>query len=88
MWEELKAKLPKKVEWSSDGESGVGSLVEMEVTEHFIEFTIEDPMHGRFTMGSARDFVGVTPAQNTLRISAIYMGEIVLLPDKGGEDGR
>lgn len=83
MWQQLKEKLPKKVKWSSDGKSGVGSLVEMEITEHFVEFTIEDPMHGRFTMGSARDFVGITPGsdQNKLHITAIYMGEIVVLPE-------
>lgn len=81
MWQELKENLPKKVEWNSDGESGVGSLVDMDITDHYVEFTIEDPTHGKVTMGSARDLVGIAPDQNRLHITAIYMGEIVVLPE-------
>lgn len=88
MWEELKARLPLKVKWASDGVEGKGVLYDMETSETFVEFMINDPsIHEPFSLGSRRKFLGANGDVNGLRISAPYMGEIVVLPEEK-EDGR
>lgn len=97
MWEELKDKvinrkmicIPLKVKWWSDGESGEGELNDIEISENFIEFHIRDDKleAGFFSLGSRREFLGANGDVNSLRISAPYMGEIVILPEEK-EDGR
>lgn len=101
MWEELKEKvirrkmicMPLKVEWHSDGESGKGELINIGISDDFISFHIRDEKSGVrqggfFELGSTRSAVGVNSDINGMRISARYMGEIVILPDKKGEYGR
>lgn len=101
MWEELKEKvirrkmicMPLKVEWHSDGESGKGELIDIGISDDFLSFHIRDEKlgvgrGGFFELGSTRSVVGVNSDVNGLRISAPHMGEIVILPDKKGEDGR
>lgn len=89
MWDELKLKLPKKVKWASDGVEGEGVLYDIEISETFVEFMINEPsIQEPFSLGSRREFLGANCDVNGLRISAPYMGEIVILPDKKGEDGR
>lgn len=87
MWQELKEKLPKKVKWASDGEEGEGVLHDMNISETFVQFMINDSIQGHFSLGSRREFLGASGDINGLRISAPYMGEIVVLPEKK-EDGR
>ncbi len=88
MWEELKARLPLKVKWASDGVEGKGVLYDMEISETYVEFMINDPsIQEPFSLGSAREFLGANGDVNGLRISAPYMGEIVVLPE-GRENGR
>lgn len=83
MWEELKARLPLEVTWASDGEEGKGVLYDMEISETHVEFVIKDSLdHKPFSMGSGREFLGANSDVNGLRISARYMGEIVVLPEK------
>ena len=89
MWDELKLKLPLKVKWASDGIEGEGVLYDMDISETYVEFMINDPsIQEPFSLCSSREFLGANGDVNGLRISARYMGEIVILPDKKGEDGR
>jgi len=98
MWEELKEKAIRRkmichalrVEWKSDGESGEGEIVNIDITDDYINFIIRDDNLevGVIELGSAREFLGADGDVNGLRISARYMGEIVILLDKKGEDGR
>jgi len=88
MWDELKLKLPKKVKWASDGIEGEGVLYDMDISETYVEFMINDPsIQEPFSLCSSREFLGANGDVNGLRISARYMGEIVILPDKK-EEGR
>ncbi len=88
MWEELKARLPLKVKWASDGVEGKGVLYDMEISETYVEFMINDPsIQEPFSLGSMREFLGSNGDINGFRISAPFMGEIVVLPE-GKEDGR
>ena len=88
MWDELKLKLPKKVKWASDGVEGEGVLYDMDISETCVEFMINDPsIQEPFSLCSSREFLGANGDVNGLRISARYMGEIVILPDKK-EEGR
>ena len=87
MWDELKLKLPKKVKWASDGIEGEGVLYDMDISETYVEFMINDPsIREPFSLCSSREFLGANGDVNGLRISARYMGEIVVLPDK--KEGR
>lgn len=98
MWEELKEKVIRRkmichalrVKWASDGESGTGEIVNMDITDNHINFILRDdkPEVGIFELGSSREFLGMNGDVNGMRISARYMGEIVILPDKKGKDGR
>ncbi len=98
MWDELKEKAIRRkmichalrVEWKSDGESGTGEIVNIDITDDYINFIIRDDKDevGVIELGSAREFLGANGDVNGLRISARYMGEIVILPDKKEEDGR
>lgn len=98
MWDELKEKAIRRkmichalrVEWKSDGESGKGEIVNIDITDDYINFIIRDDNLevGVIELGSAREFLGANDDVNGLRISARYMGEIVILPDKKGENGR
>lgn len=98
MWEELKEKAMRRkaichalrVKWASDGESGTGEIVNMDITDDYINFIIRDdnPEVGVIELRSAREFLGANGDVNGLRIPARYMGEIVILPDKKEEDAR
>ncbi len=88
MWEELKARLPLKVKWASDGEEGEGVLYYMNISETYVKFWICDPSCRSFSLSSNRKYLGMNGDVNGMRISAPYMGEIVILPDKEGEDGK
>lgn len=77
MWKELKEKLPKKVKWSSDGEIGEGELVDINIGDNFIHFTIDDKVLGRFSIGSRREFIGIVP-DDKLHISG-NMGDIIIM---------
>lgn len=83
MWDKLKARLPLNVKWASDGEEGKGVLYDMEISETHVEFVIKDSLDNKpFSMGSGREFLGANSDVNGLRISARYMGEIVVLLEK------
>lgn len=83
MWEELKARLPLKVKWASEGVDGEGVLYDMDISETYVEFMINDPsIQEPFSLCSRREFLGANGDVNGLRISAPYMGEIVILPEK------
>ena len=88
MWDELKARLPLKVRWASGGIEGEGVLYDMDISETYVEFMINDPsIQEPFCLCSSREFLGANGDVNGLRISAQFMGEIVVLPDKK-EEGR
>lgn len=80
-WEELKAKLPLKVKWSSDGVDGEGVLYEMDITDIFVEFKINDSkVQEPFSLSSNRKLLGSHRDVNGLHIAAPYMGQIDILP--------
>jgi hypothetical protein len=92
MWKELQEKIaeknangsPARVEWSSDGEDGEGTLTEINVDGEYVEFFITDdsPEVGYFTMRSARSVLGISPQEgNDLHIFSHYMGTITILHD-------
>lgn len=90
MWKELQQKIaekktngsPARVEWSSDGEHGKGSLTEIKVSGDYVEFFINDdrPEIGSFTMRSTRNVLGISPQEgDDLYIFSHYMGSITIL---------
>lgn len=95
MWPELKEKIikcnmigmPLNVEWRSDGFKGKGKLVDIRMTNDYIEFTIMSNKNnnkdtGSFTLGSWKKAVGVIPSKRGMYISSPYMGDIIILPDE------
>lgn len=88
MWEELKKKLPVRVKWASDGVEGEGMLYGMDISQTYVEFMINDPsIQEPFSLCFARKWLGSNRDVNGLRISAPYVGQIVVLPDRKGDDG-
>lgn len=89
MWEELKTRLPLNVKWASDGVEGKGVLYDMDISETCVEFMINDPsIQEPFSLCFARKWLGSNSDVNGLRISAPYVGQVVVLPDRKGENGR
>jgi hypothetical protein len=90
MWKELQQDIaeksangsPARVEWSSDGEDGKGKLVEIIVSDDYVEFFINDdrPEIGSFSMRSARSVLGISAQKgNNLHVFSHYMGSIAIL---------
>lgn len=80
-WEELKAKLPLKVKWASDGVDGEGMLYDIDITDSMVEFKINDPkIQEPFSLCGGREHLASNKDVNGIHIAAPYMGEIDILP--------